>query len=504
MRVGFVPTPRAVTRDPSTSCAATEQKRGRPGDIARDRKLEAGHPPIPSRRVELDDGPDRPDRNAESREHALGMVARDRRLAKARHAVCVKSGEQKGTLDLRACDGAVVFERRKALSARKRAEPPEEPRPRPRASGGAGRRGRRRVRGEAPPHASSAGAKASRRPSERREMDLSGEEPAEQVRIVVPELPQSRSRGGAERPSRPTPVTSSSSGPGSVTRTPIARKHVAVRDVVLAVGEAQDARLPMAKRATDKEARWPMLLSDGTGTLPTRGFWAGWTVSGVVIGDWAQKNVGRVRRACEVLACRRRTATVRCSSPEAFASGSLAASETPPTRGPKRSSHRSAARTAFAACSAEGASAYVIVAATFQSGGLEVADHPGDPHSLQPRQVDAPKARRGDRLRSKIGHEGGRGARRLQRFDGPRGKRPLGKPLGEAIEDEPHAVARARDQCPRRDGRPRHVTDEVRVGNPAYTPATIGDPFDVRAARASPSTSKRPRRTAATSSFCVE
>ena len=100
---------------------------------------------------------------------------------------------------------------------------------------------------------------------------------------MVPEFPQSRSTPGARRPLSPTPVTIKSDGPGSSMTTPMARRQLAVEKCCPPRGENPAIRVVPSQSAPSRRARCPMLLSDGTGTLPARGLVAG-CITIVVIG----------------------------------------------------------------------------------------------------------------------------------------------------------------------------------------------------------------------------
>ncbi len=74
-----------------------EEKRGG-GDVAWQRRLERRHRSVPSGRIELDHRRERLQRHAERREHALGVIARERRLAQRGRAMRVEAGEKKRAL----------------------------------------------------------------------------------------------------------------------------------------------------------------------------------------------------------------------------------------------------------------------------------------------------------------------------------------------------------------------------------------------------------------------
>ena len=93
-------------------------------------------------------------------------------------------------------------------------------------------------------------------------------------RMVVPELPQSRGAADARRPKRPLPCTTSSPSRGWSIVTPIARSALAVATLSSPPEKPWTLLWPEAI-APKSSARCPMLLSDGTGTLPTRGRVAG-------------------------------------------------------------------------------------------------------------------------------------------------------------------------------------------------------------------------------------
>ena len=89
-------------------------------------------------------------------------------------------------------------------------------------------------------------------------------------RIVVPEFPQSSASFGARRPNRPVPVTFSVVLSTSSMTAPIARMQLAV-ETLSSPWENERMRLVPSQIDAKRSDRWPMLLSLGTGTLPTSG-----------------------------------------------------------------------------------------------------------------------------------------------------------------------------------------------------------------------------------------
>jgi hypothetical protein len=94
-------------------------------------------------------------------------------------------------------------------------------------------------------------------------------------RMVVPELPQSSDVPGTPKPNRPTPLTIAHE-PSIVIATPIARSALAV-DKLSPPGTNPSTCVTPSAMAPKRSARCPTLLSEGTGTLPTRGPLAGET-----------------------------------------------------------------------------------------------------------------------------------------------------------------------------------------------------------------------------------
>ncbi len=98
-------------------------------------------------------------------------------------------------------------------------------------------------------------------------------------RMVVPEFPQSSGAEGARRPSSPLPVMSRVPS-SSATLTPMAWRAARV-ERLSSPREPPVTRLTPEASPAKRMARWAMLLSPGTGTLPTSGFCAGWMTRSV-------------------------------------------------------------------------------------------------------------------------------------------------------------------------------------------------------------------------------
>ncbi len=88
-------------------------------------------------------------------------------------------------------------------------------------------------------------------------------------RIVVPELPQSRSAAGRRSPRVPTPSMVNTPRSASVTRTPSARTHASVDRGSAASGNPSTVEVP-SPMAANRTARWATLLSGGRRTVPWR------------------------------------------------------------------------------------------------------------------------------------------------------------------------------------------------------------------------------------------
>ena len=121
VRVGFMPTPRTVTREPATICAATSRNAAAersPGISMSNAGILPSHPAGSSSTIV----PTRAERHAERVQHPLGVIARERRLLEVRRAVGVEAREQERALHLRARDRALVLERAERLAVRERAD----------------------------------------------------------------------------------------------------------------------------------------------------------------------------------------------------------------------------------------------------------------------------------------------------------------------------------------------------------------------------------------------
>ena len=88
-------------------------------------------------------------------------------------------------------------------------------------------------------------------------------------RIVVPELPQSRTSAASARPARPRPCTTSRPPPSSSMSTPRARIASRVERVSAASRKPSMTASPAAM-ALNSSARWVIDLSPGTSTVPRR------------------------------------------------------------------------------------------------------------------------------------------------------------------------------------------------------------------------------------------
>ena len=94
-----------------------EKERGR-GDVAGDGHVERRKLAIPPRRLQLDHRTDGAKRHTERVQHALGVVARERRLLEPRRAMCIEPREKDRALHLRARRRARVLERAELAALR--------------------------------------------------------------------------------------------------------------------------------------------------------------------------------------------------------------------------------------------------------------------------------------------------------------------------------------------------------------------------------------------------
>ncbi len=149
-------------------------------------------------------------------------------------------------------------------------------------------------------------------------------------RIVVPELPQSRSAAGACRPRSPLPCTTSSVGDGSSMTMPIARRALAV-ETLSSPCENPVMRVSPSQSAPSSSDRCPMLLSDGTGTLPVSGPVAGCTTRVVTAAPgWR----GAPSRAASAASCRPRRTCTAC--PNLSSPRPRSCTDMPPMSGPSK------------------------------------------------------------------------------------------------------------------------------------------------------------------------
>ena len=307
VRVGLMPTPRAVTREPLDELRGDEEERRR-REVARDRDLEGRHAPRPPRRIELDHRPDGAERHAEGA-RACARCGRARPWARLKRVAPVgrEAREEDRALHLRARDRALVLERPERAALGQRAD----------ASGATISPGRRRVRPPLDDRAPRREGGPTTRIIGRRDRVSSPTSVArkraaartpQSRRIVVPELPQSSGRAGALRPAEPDAADD------ELRRTPAPRSRRPWRAGMRRWrrcprrGRSRRSCVSPSQSAPKSSARWPMLLSEGTGTLPTSGCVAGWTTRVVIVRGRAG-SVARARRACAAPARRQR----RCS-----------------------------------------------------------------------------------------------------------------------------------------------------------------------------------------------
>ena len=154
------------------------------------------------------------------------------------------------------------------------------------------------------------------------------------------------------RPRSPRPCTTSSEAEGSSIATPIARSACAVETLSSPCENSEMREAPSQSAATSK-ARCPMLLSEGTGTLPTSGRSAGWTTSVVTVS--APGALREVEEALHERAVVDRRTPARTSA--ASATTCTSSIETPPRSGPSRCTQRSPECAASATAAARAASA---------------------------------------------------------------------------------------------------------------------------------------------------